>query len=586
MQTAEIKKTGTRPALFIDGKESVPVSMRSFQPAGRYIREFAQSGCQLFSAFPTGIKNSLGLPYSPFGEVWIGEGEYDKGALEAQLFLLRDNAPEGNIALMVQLDTRGWFLEAHPGCADSFRELIQTVNYTPWRKAAAKWLCDVIDLTEEILPGWLYGIFLMAGGTTEWYTREYHAPTVMQTAAYRAYCKDENAVIPPIEDVWNKASNGILRDEKKEGNEIRYLRFTNASIAEGVLYFAKIAKEHTGGKKVIGAFYGYVGGPCSTHIRNFNAINRVLASPYVDVLFAPASYVYREPENTSAFRMPIDSLTLHGKLYFHEIDCRTHLTQNHPLAALHTIDKCSFQTQEETAAYLRREIGMVLAKGQGFWWFDMFGGYYSSPVMMEEVKKERELAATVLAKNASPLTEVAMVLDLESNYYISGKYFLPESQMGALNRAGAPWGFYLSEDLLHPDFPHDRMKVYLFINAVHPKPEVTAKMEELKREGKTVLVLPPKVPTQPPEPLTEAALRDIYRKAGVCFYTDSTDPIYLNSEMICHNTWLGGKRKLFWQTPAVFEEYFTGETYTLTPEGTEIDMKPRETKILIRKSNV
>ena len=61
----------------INGKLYAPLSFKSFRPNPTNISDFYKAGVRLFSVLSSGIINALGVPYSHFGESWIGDGEYD-----------------------------------------------------------------------------------------------------------------------------------------------------------------------------------------------------------------------------------------------------------------------------------------------------------------------------------------------------------------------------------------------------------------------------------------------------------------------------------------------------------------------------
>ena len=61
----------------VNGEVVSSVSFRSFWPQPGITRDFAEGGIRLMNVYPSGILCSLGVPYSQFGEFWVGEGEYD-----------------------------------------------------------------------------------------------------------------------------------------------------------------------------------------------------------------------------------------------------------------------------------------------------------------------------------------------------------------------------------------------------------------------------------------------------------------------------------------------------------------------------
>ena len=479
----------------INGQLHEPVSFRSFRPAPETVRRFDLAGFSLFSVFPSGILCSLKVPYSQFGEVWTGDRQYDWSALKAQTDLFLEQAPDSYWSLMLQLDTRDWFLASHPELADSFMQLVQTVASPVWRQAAAAMVCDLLDFLDEHVPNKVYGVYLMAGGTTEWYTRDIPAalrPCPAQTEAYRAWSGDPLAEIPPP-DVLHRTQDGVLRDPAHSRQALDYWRFYNEAVSDAICWFARQIKEHTGGTRLVGAFYGYITGMDLPHVvlSNYNDLLRVLEDKNIDALFCPASYRFRKLASTSGLRVPLDSFTLHGKLYFHEIDNTTWRVNDNPLAQALQKSHTRLKDRSETESYFKREIAQVLAKGQGYWWFDMFGGWYDDPALMETIRRLRLLTQSLWRRGMEPAEEVGFFIDMPSNYLLGTQsgYDMVEYQTELLNRMGLPWACYLTDDLLLDPFPRERIRLYIFANLFQPDARVRAAVKALRQAGKSVLFL-------------------------------------------------------------------------------------------------
>ncbi|MDW7655663.1 MAG: hypothetical protein SCM11_00665, partial [Bacillota bacterium] len=265
-----------------------------------------------------------------------------------------------------------------------------------------------------------------------------------------------------------------------------------------IRYFAAIAKKHTGGTKLVGAFTGYIHGmPLPGVVKSsYNEFPTILRDHNIDCIFCPASYRFRKLHDTSAFRVPIDSYALYNKLYFHEIDSTTHLTHDHPVAGLHSKNDGPFNGLRDTAAYFRREVGMTLAKGQGYWWFDMFTGWYDDPDTMAELDNLRRLTELQLQRGRQSVSEFCMITDLESNYFLgtekhffdsSTSYPMTEAQAPALNSCGTPWDSYLTDDLLSDAFDSSRYKLIYFPNLFKPTGPVLDKIRQLRAAGISLL---------------------------------------------------------------------------------------------------
>ena len=136
----ELKKENGMLAIYINGKAYAPVSFKSFRPAKKNISDFYTAGIRLFNILSSGIISAVGVPYSLYGESWVDEYTYDFDPIDRQIALFMEHAPEAYFALMLQLDTRPWWLKKYSGYPDSFRKLAQMEADPRWRAAAAAYI--------------------------------------------------------------------------------------------------------------------------------------------------------------------------------------------------------------------------------------------------------------------------------------------------------------------------------------------------------------------------------------------------------------------------------------------------------------
>ena len=108
----------------INGKYFSPLAFKSFRPNKTNISEFYYAGVRLYSILTSGVTSALGVPYSLYGESWVGEGKYDFAPIDRQIELFIENAPQAYFAIMIQLDTRAWYLKLHPEVPNSFFEAV------------------------------------------------------------------------------------------------------------------------------------------------------------------------------------------------------------------------------------------------------------------------------------------------------------------------------------------------------------------------------------------------------------------------------------------------------------------------------
>ena len=168
MEAKIVRKNGS-PIITINGEEFTPIPYRSFRPFEKNIKMFDEKGYKFFQVFPSGILNTLKMPYSNSGEIWLGEGEYDFEALTKHVDMFLSNSTDAKIILLVHLDTREWFVRQNPGTYNSFENLAVMCQNKKWRESASRFLKDIINYMNLEYPERVYQVHLFAGHTCEWY---------------------------------------------------------------------------------------------------------------------------------------------------------------------------------------------------------------------------------------------------------------------------------------------------------------------------------------------------------------------------------------------------------------------------------
>jgi hypothetical protein len=87
MKTKVIRDNGVLK-IDIGGKIYDPLSFKSFRANPKNVSEFYKAGVRLFSVLSSGVTSALGVPYSLYGESWVGEGKYDFSAIDRQMDML------------------------------------------------------------------------------------------------------------------------------------------------------------------------------------------------------------------------------------------------------------------------------------------------------------------------------------------------------------------------------------------------------------------------------------------------------------------------------------------------------------------
>ncbi|MBR3714892.1 MAG: hypothetical protein IKM18_03190 [Clostridia bacterium] len=485
----------------IDGKLYDPLSFKSFRPNPQNISEFYKAGVRLFSVLSSGIICALGVPYSRYGESWIGDGEYDFSSIDRQMDMFVENAPDGYFAPMFQIDTRPWYCEKYPETPNSFQHLSQTAHDERWRRAAADYLKAAIAHCEEKYGDRIYGYFLLGGMTTEWLAHpDKEASHPLKEAAYKKYRNDENATLPTLEEFEKK---GPVFLEETEENVLAARRFHAESVADLVLYFASEAQSVIKHEKLLGLYYGYLLELGGEYLFNSGhlAYENVYLSGNIDMVSSPSAYPYRALTDPSAFMVTQKTLDVRDKLYFLEFDHITHVaptminepcedsTGNGCLKAIPGAkNKCKDQT--ESINLMWRDFLLCYANGAAMWWFDMFDGWFRSSEMMGAIEKMITIRRDVLSnKMKDSIAEIAVYAEGESMYHVRKNSWLASVCLSDMRRSfaemGAPYDLYSIADLDRCD--SDRYKLIIILDSYDIPSERMQKIRELQEKGVSVL---------------------------------------------------------------------------------------------------
>ncbi len=493
MEKVTLKRVGGVLKVDIDGEIFEPLSFKSFRPSKRNISDFSKAGVRLFSILSSGVTSALGVPYSLFGESWVGDHKYDFEPLDKQIRLFMENAPDGYFALMIQLDTRDWYLEANPEIPHSFRYLSQALCCKKWRKDAADYLKAMISYVEEKYGDWFYGYFMLCGFTTEWFSHfDREASHPAKEKAYREYLGDPQAVIPTEEMLMEKEGEAFLSPEHKQAVKT-YRKFHAELVSDSILYFAKEAQKVLDHKKLLGVYFGYLLELDGQRLWNDGhlAFEKVFTSPDIDMISSPSSYSYRSEESTSAFMVTFDTLDQKDKLYYLEFDHITHLSPEKVGDIIIPGGKNKCKSEEETLNLMQRDFMLCAAKGAALWWFDMFEGWFYSESMMDSIREMIDLQTFLSTKENKSCAEILVVASGEDFYGVNKKSALNTLCLGkqrdGLMRMGAPFDIYSPASLDLIDL--NRYKLIIFLNAFSPNESTRKFIEKAKNSKQTILWL-------------------------------------------------------------------------------------------------
>ena len=502
MQSKVVRHNGVLK-IDIGGKLYSPLSFKSFRPNPQNVSEFYNAGVRLFSVLSSGVTSALGVPYSLYGESWTGENTYDFSAIDRQMDMFIENAPEAYFAPMIQLDTRTWYLKSHEGIPNSFTHLSQIAHDKEWKKAASDYMKAAITHIEEKYGDKVYGYFLLCGTTTEWFSDgDYEASHPIKEKGYKDWLCDENAHLPSLDRLNTKGNVFLSEDE----NDVYLARkFHAETIADLILYFTNEVQSVIRNKKLLGLYYGYLFELGYERLYNAGSLGyeKVFLSDDIDMISSPSAYGYRKLNDPSAFMVTQKTLDSHNKLYFLEFDHITHVApdeikegreenaSNMRIVKIPGADsKC--KDENESLNLMYRDFILCNANHAALWWFDMFDGWFRSEGMMGAVKHMLEINRYLSDKTSDSVAEIAVFAEGESMYRVRKSSNLATLCLSDIRRTfaecGAMYDLYSIADLNLE--VTDNYKLYIFVNQYDiPENTRTLISKKLKTGGKTVLWL-------------------------------------------------------------------------------------------------
>lgn len=507
----EVRMRDGRPMFFLDDQPYAKPVFETYAPAEKYFRQFAEAGTDVFC-----FSTNLGFGFS--APLWVGPNQWDFSTLDKLARRVLDVHPNGLLLPRVYLTTPEWWTNAYP-------EECQTLAHggKHYRKgtghgrdlkmfpslASAKWRSEMADALKHVIQhmqasdygAHLFGYMITGLMSEEWYHWSIHTDELSDYSAhalraFREWLSSKYTTKEALQRSWSNPNldfktaqapsqskrqarrrHRIFRNPAEEMSVIDWYLFYNDLVPDTMEAFLRAAKEASDFRKAVGAFYCYMfefgGDPEFGH----NAMGRLMRSRYLDFAVVTASYFDRQLGSGADYaRAPITSAALHGKLWYHDNDTvsfrydeiNAHRTDRETVARYRQ-ELGVTETAEETIWQYRRGAGFVLGNGIFQSFFDLHGGYFDDPELMEEIKRLNSLFVDGQEADTSSVAEILVVSDETSCSYMTFESsFLQQTLQPAqvqLAKLGAPHDSILADDLGAVDF--SRYKLVIFLNCVH-----------------------------------------------------------------------------------------------------------------------
>lgn len=501
---ARVKQTPSGPVLFINSHAAAPVSVFINFDTGPELREGLLKQIELAG------KQGVNIVSLPIAVSWPQpDAETDFSLMDERMDEMLMANPKALALLRIALS---W-----PGAAHGYERMVHadgTVNPMPsihseaWRRDAREFIRRIVRHLETKYPESVLGYHTCGQGTAEWfYDGVWEGKTPgfepVARAAFRAWLKEKYVTDDALRKAWRdpaaaldaadvptpqacvtSTTGGSFRDPQTERRVIDFFEFQNQAMADVAELMARTVREEAPHKLSL-TFYGYHFDLCSppTGLASSGhlAFSRLLASPYVDGVCSPVSYLNRGAGGGGYFMTAVDSVNLHGKLWIVEDDTRTHLCKSEPALA----------DLRETEGVHARNFAHFFTRGNGAWWMDLYGqGWLNDEAIWQYLGKMSGFYRDSMSRLQPYRPEIAVIVDEHSSLELSPGGALERLALALFRsswyRIGAPLGIYLLDDLLAGRVPPAKMT--LMLNAYRID---GAQLEALRKntslKGSTVL---------------------------------------------------------------------------------------------------
>ncbi len=378
-----------------------------------------------------------------------------------------------------------WWRRSHPEEMMAFESgklgANAAVASKTYRRDAGEALKLTIAFCEKHFAGHMAGYHPSGGNTGEWFYQETWGPELSgydpaTLAAWRQWLtaryKDDASLRAAWSDpVVSLAEVAVPAPWLRRGLAdqglfepaaarvvVDFNRFLQEAMADCVLSLARDIREAAGPDRLSVFFYGYVfefagvrNGPATA---GHYALRRLLASPDIDVLCSPISYLDRGLGGGGPSMTTAESVALAGKLWLNEDDTSTyiaHATGNDFPGWNH-----GAETLKQSIELLRRGLIVTGCRNFATWWMDLGGtGWFADPQLWTQMDLFKNLNQERQDHPLAFKPEVAVLADERALQLVTGSGLaraasgsLMYSGREDLNRIGAPYGQYLLDDFL------------------------------------------------------------------------------------------------------------------------------------------
>ncbi|MDO5580607.1 MAG: hypothetical protein Q4G69_05695 [Planctomycetia bacterium] len=529
LDTWEIKDHRGAPCLFCNGKAITPLWFWQWEPMEADIKAMAGQKIDLFSFF-----GSIGHYENPY---WREDGSFNMDYQDKHIRNLLDWAPSARFFPRIFANAPNWWEIAHPEEQIQFHNGIKA-NTWGTKKDSAKFNRESFASQKALAENGVYfrkairhlidtydshlmGIHVTHGPSGEnfsWDAYLTHHPKMFPTSAgdlsepmrqaFIKYLKkkykgdlallrkafaDPDLTFDSVQ-IPNRAKrlelvDGAWRDPARSRLVPDYFECQNEITVDMLDFYCKIVKQESNNKLPTLVFYGYTQDENWPLECDQRAVSKIYQRSSVDMFSAPHTYYRRGLGEDGLVRQYFSSAALHGKLFVDEGDDQTHLEMLKPRPD----HRCHARNLDQSKAFLYREFGNMVTQGTGLWYMDLGKGWFRDRDLIDCVGRMKKWADVSMNHSRKRCSEVALISAPESEYYLGYRrtpaneisYGLYHDQLGDFFRTGAPFDWYLIDDL--DAVKKGNYKVCVFLDCFFLSDQQRKQIADLKADKRTLV---------------------------------------------------------------------------------------------------
>ncbi|MBQ6471066.1 MAG: beta-galactosidase, partial [Victivallales bacterium] len=478
-------------------------------------RLFADAGFQVFR-----VNTFFGFDYVKNGDrgvrsIWQGLGKYDFSDLDIQAERLLSVVPDAHILFCVNCSMPAWWAEQHPEEAVIWDDGTRNSGFASlaserFRRDLSQALCDTARyIASRPWSRRVIGFFASSGYDGQWFQPMDYGPQARfsdyseaMQKSFRAWLtQNYRGNVTALRNAWGNAEvdfataqipnrdtrlgKDYYLDPIKHRSAIDFALCTASQTDEVIALIAKSVKEVLG-EIPFGTYYI----PGDTTYRYAQAKRPSADGIYdeKDYNFAAAPLGYDCNGIAERGMRPDIAVNrtqrLHNVFFIGEDDSRTYLSM---------IKNPRWGNPDTfgTLAGRRRNTSKRLVSGQGFWYTDTWGHWYSSPALQEHFRREIRLMAEMRRWNPLPELDAQAVQVIKPGINLHKRMNTPTdlSQVHFPTKTALPPVFIEDtvnlRDLGMPGLP--RYRLYIFDDLFALDEGDRARIDGLKRDGATLL---------------------------------------------------------------------------------------------------